>query len=498
MSVPRIRKIVVLGGGSAGEIAALTLKRKLPHLEVELIRSPDIPIIGVGEGTTPNFNQHFHGFLELPRKEFYAEAQPTWKLGIRFEWGPRSHFNYTFAGGFASKWRDLPKSNGYYAPDGDGINYLTLEAQFMDHHKIFEARPNSLPNLRGDVPYHIENRKLVAYLEARCREAGVTFTSATVTHVARGQFGIEALTLDSGEIVRADLFIDASGFRSVLLGQTLAEPFESYADTLFCDRAVIGGWHRSDEPVQSFTTAETMDAGWCWRIDHETFINRGYVFSSAFISDADAEAELRRKNPKVEKTRLVPFRSGVYRRTWVDNVVAIGNAAGFVEPLEATALMVICGEMQALASGLLECDAAPTESLRRIYNRFIGSVWDEVRDFLAVHYRFNTRLDTPFWQHCRAATPLRTAEEIVEFYQENGPNHSAQVVLVRPGSAFGMNGFLSLLSGQAVPTRYRYEATTAERETWRKHCRELETRAQRALSVSEALRFIRDPRCRWE
>lgn len=159
--------------------------------------------------------------------------------------------------------------------------------------------------------------------------------------------------------------------------------------------------------------------------------------------------------------------------------------------------MVICGEMQALASRLLECDAAPTDSLRRIYNRFMSSVWDEARDFLAVRYRFNTRLDTPFWQHCRAATPLRTAEEIVEFYEENGPNHSAQVVLVRPGSAFGMNGFRSLLSGQAVPTRYRYDPAPAERETWRKHCQELEAAPACALTVPQTFGFLRDPRWQW-
>lgn len=493
----RISRVITLGGGSAGCLAALTLKRKLPWLDVTIIRSPDIGIIGVGEGTTPNFVSHFHGYLGLPRGPFYAQAEPTWKLGIRFEWGPRPHFNYTFAGGFASRWRDLPKSNGYYIGEGAGMDYVTLEAQLMDANRIFERQPNGVPTVKGDVPYHIENKKLVAYLEARCSESGVKFIDATVTEVIRSNTGIDSLRLDSGDLAEADLFVDASGFRSVLLGQTLHEPYDSYADTLFCDRAVIGGWERRAEPIQPYTTAETMDAGWCWRIDHERFINRGYVYSSAFISDSDAEAEFRRKNPAVTTTRKVLFRSGVYRRTWVDNVFAVGNAAGFVEPLEATALMVICGEMQALASGLEETDGEPTETLRKIYNRFMGGVWEEIRDFLAVHYRFNTRLDTPFWQHCREETPLRSAAEIVEYYRENGPGHAAQVVLVRPGSAFGINGYLSLLYGQQAPTKYRYTASPAETATWQRHCGELQERAQRAADTRTVFQYIRDPRWQW-
>src|SRR5205085_6173192 len=133
-----------------------------------------------------------------------------------------------------------------------------------------------------------------------------------------------------GAVASADLYIDCSGFRSLLLGQTLKEPFVSYKSTLFCSRAVISEWNRTDEPIQPYTTCETMECGWCWRIDHENFISRGYVYSPEFISDSDAEAEFRRKNPRVESTRIVKFVSGRYERCWVKNVIAMGNSAGFV------------------------------------------------------------------------------------------------------------------------------------------------------------------------
>src|SRR6185436_5095512 len=153
-----------------------------------------------------------------------------------------------------------------------------------------------------------------------------------------GGEGIAALVAEDGRRITGDLYIDSSGFRSELLGRALQEPFLNYDDALFCDKAVIGGWPRTNEPILPYTTAETMDSGWCWQIEHENFINRGYVYSSAFISDDAAREELLRKNPKVATVpRVVRFRSGRYERSWVGNVVAVGNAAGFVEPLEATA-----------------------------------------------------------------------------------------------------------------------------------------------------------------
>src|SRR5207244_1117453 len=156
-----------------------------------------------------------------------------------------------------------------------------------------------------------------------------------------GPAGLAALITEGAERIVADLYVDASGFRSELLGRTLGEAFISYEDSLFCDRAVIGGWARTTEPIKPYTLAETMDAGWCWQIEHEHWINRGYVYSSKFLSDDAALRELLTKNPQVSsEPRVVKFRTGRYARNWVQNVVGIGNAVGFVEPLEATSLQV--------------------------------------------------------------------------------------------------------------------------------------------------------------
>ncbi|PYI89575.1 MAG: hypothetical protein DME26_00925, partial [Verrucomicrobia bacterium] len=363
----KISSIVVLGAGSAGLMAALTLKRKLPHLALQVVRSPDIGVIGVGEGTTVVFPRHFFEYLRMKPQDFYAEAEPTWKMGIRFFWGPRPEFYYTFSFELERRLPELTRNNGFYYTEE--FPWLGHASAFMAHNKVFPRRPDGLPQFHNNHAFHIENKKLVGWLENRCRGQGVEIVDATVRAETEGE-GIGALVTETGARITADLFVDASGFRSELLGRTLQEPFRSYQDALFCDRAVIGGWPRAGEPILPYTTAETMDAGWCWRIDHEHFINRGYVYASAFSSDDDARAEFLRKNSKIATPpRVVKFRSGRYERSWVGNVVAIGNAAGFVEPLEATALQVICVEASTLADSLLDSLCEPTPTLIKLYNR---------------------------------------------------------------------------------------------------------------------------------
>jgi tryptophan halogenase len=490
-----ISSVIVLGGGSAGLIAALTVKLKQPHLITTVIRSPDIGIIGVGEGTTVVFPRHFFEYLRLSPRSFYAEAEPTWKMGIRFLWGPRREFYYTFAYEFERRLPELSRNNGFYYSDEQP--WLGHASAFMAHQKVFPRQANGLPQFHNNHAFHIENKKLVAWLENRCREAGVVIRDATV-QAEPGPRGIGSLITETGERLTADLYIDASGFRAELTGRVLQEPYRSYQDSLFCDRAVIGGWPRTDEPILPYTTAETMDAGWCWQIEHENFINRGYVYASAFIDDETALAEFRRKNPKVSTPpRVVRFRSGRLERTWVGNTVAIGNAAGFVEPLEATALQVICVETSALADALRDSLGQPTPSLIKLYNQYNADQWDDIRNFLAVHYRFNRRLDTPFWRACQNETALHGAADIVEFYTENGPSVVAGETLVHPSNSFRLDGFLALLIGQAVPHQKPHTVSPAELEFLHRHRQRLAHEAARGMTVAESLQAIRSPDVKW-
>jgi tryptophan halogenase len=491
-----IQRVLVLGGGSAGFLAAISLKIKLPDLQVTVVRSQAMGVIGVGEATTFAFPNYLHGKLRIDPGEFHRGAQPTWKLGIRFlNWGPRRHFDYTFRPQVTSRWKDLPKPNGYYCYDD--IEYADLFPALMSHDKAFLRNQYGGPHIGTDVAYHIENKTFVAYLEAYAARLGVVTHDDLVSDVKQDDAGITGLVLKSGRTETADLYVDCSGFASLLLTKTLHEPFVSFKPSLFCDRAIWGGWERTDEPVRPYTTAEAMGAGWCWRIDHEFLINRGYVYSSGFLSDDEAEHEFRAKNPKVQTTKPVKFVTGRHERAWVKNVVGIGNAAGFVEPLESTSLGVICDGSDSLVNTLIECDRRPTPTALRQYNKRFGIKWDNIRGFLAVHYNFNTGMDTPFWRECRASCDLGPAAEIVEYYRENGPGTYHAQTLLGPLSQFGLEGYWALLLGQKVPYERPYVPSERERDTWRRIRQAFKAKAEAGVGVKEALTLVRSPEFKW-
>lgn len=489
-----VKKVIVLGGGSAGFMAAIALRAKLPSLDVLVIRSKDIGIIGVGEGSTVALTRFLHDYLRVGLKKFHEVAQPTWKLGLRFLWGPRPEFHYTFGPGMEAKYDDLPKGKGYYCTDD--ARYCDLYSALMTHDKAFE-RTAAGPRMHDAFSYHFENEKFVQFLEGFAIAQGVRTLDETVLEVRQGEAGIDSLLLKSGQTESADLYVDCSGFASLLLGKTFGEPFIPFKSSLYCDRAVAGGWDRSDEIVKPYTTCETMNAGWCWQIEHIHRIIRGYVYASDFISDQDAEREFREKNPKVVNARVIKFVSGRYERCWVKNVLAIGNACGFVEPLEATALGVIAMQSRLLADTLLDCDRQLRPTQISNYNDWHARNWDSIRGFIAVHYKYNTRIDTPFWRACQADTVLGRAEPIVEYYQQNGPSSMWQPTLFDEFDQFKMGGYASMMVGMKVPYQQTHSPTTAELRTWEAKRARFKDMASRAMTVKESLDAIRAPSWRW-
>jgi tryptophan 7-halogenase len=494
----QISKVVVLGGGSAGLMAAVTVKRLLPQLDVKLIRSADIGVIGVGEGTTAVFPSHFFETLKVSKEEFYRETQPTWKQGIRFEWGPRDYFNYTFEFQYDAQRQGMSCANGFYADED--CRDLDLPSALMDRGKAFVSGPLGKPLVRGNYAFHIENHRLVTYLEKLAARTGVELSEGTLQSVEQGPNGdVSSITFEDNRRIEADLFIDASGFRAELIGRVLNETFLPFSSGLFCDRAVIGGWDRGEDPLVAYTTAETMDSGWCWKIEHEHWINRGYVYASQFISDDQALEEFLRKNPKVSNTpRVVKFRSGRYDRSWVKNVVAIGNSSGFVEPLEATALAQIIYGTRWLIELLRTTDLQPSDSSRHLYNTQMGRAWDEIRDFLAFHYKFNHRIESPFWSHCHHDTSLGAYQGLYDYYLDEGPGPLIIHEVPHKPNIYGVEGFLSMLVGMKVPYKRRREPTPAEQQAWKQHSAAIAAKANSAVDSVKALAAIRSPGWVWE
>ena len=492
-----VNRIIVLGGGSAGFLAAITLKTRLPELQVVVIRSKELGIIGVGEGTTVSVPNYLHGYLKIDPVEFQRLARPTYKLGIKFLWGPRPYFNYTFSTNFDQQYRPLSRPNGFYCREDEDLEFSSVNSALMTLDKAFIRLPDGSPGIRNDVAYHIENADFVAFLETQAARVKVEVVDDTVANVEQDERGITGLNCKATGMQRADLYVDCSGFYSVLLSKALGEPFVSFKTSLLCDRAVVGGWARPEgENILPYTTAETMDAGWCWKIEHENRVNRGYVYSSPFISDTDAEAEFRRKNPRVDTTRIVKFISGRYERGWVKNVVSIGNSNGFVEPLESTSLAAICEECHALTVSLADTGRAPGPAMAAVYNRRNRQTWDDIRRFLAVHYKYNTRLDTPFWRSARSDVDLAGAEEFIDFYLENGPSIAWKNTLITGRDVFGYEGWLAMMVGQKVPYRRNFQPDDHERQVWRQLREQNRAQAAVGLTVRQALDVVRSPQWR--
>ena len=492
-----VKRVLVLGGGTAGLIAAISVKTKAPWIEVTVLRSVQIGVIGVGEGTTSPVPNYLHYDLKIPPGEFCRRARPTYKLGLKLFWGPMPYFYYPFRAQFNGRYTGLDHDNGYYCDET--MEYASIDAGLMTHNLLFERQDNGLPMVpQGNYGYHVENTRFVGYLENYAASIGVVLVDEKVANVEQGEAGIGGLTCVSGRRFDADLYIDSSGFVSLLLGKTLQEPFRSFGKSLYCDRAIAGGWKTTpDEVIEPYTTAETMNAGWSWRIDHEDCVNRGYVYSSAFITQEEAEREFRAKNPRVKETMLIKLVSGNYQRGWVKNVVGVGNAAGFVEPLEATSIGIICRQARAISLTLGERGLEITPEVRMAYNRWQNIRWDLIRNFLAIHYRFNTRLDTPFWRACRSDVDIGAAAEVVEFYRDCGPHAYWINSYVDGVQVYETEGYLTMLLGMKVPYRNRYVLTAEDRQRWEQKRANIRERAMKGVSVREATEVFRRPELTW-
>jgi len=446
----------VIGGGTAGYFAAIALKRAAPARKVTLVESSKIPIIGVGEATTPVMVTFLHDVLGIDVVDFFARVTPTWKLGIRFDWGIRPFFCYPFGGVHV-----VPACLYEREP-----NAASLQARLMakDRFPIFDS-PLGPRSLLAERPfaYHLDNKRFVAYLADHAKKHGIDHLDRTVSDVALAPDGsIDHLITAEGDQPRFDLYVDATGFRSLLLGKTLNSPFQSYASTLLCDSAVVADVPH-DGHLKPYTLAETMDAGWCWNIPVPECDHRGYVYSSKFLSADEAEAEMRRKNPGMGKSWRVEFKSGRRRDFWIHNAVGVGNAYGFVEPLESTALHMVIHEVTLLARELARVDAG-AEPDRAHLSQVLGANWDYLRWFLGIHYKFNRRLDTPFWQECRKSVDVGGLEDWIDRYKHAGPL-SGQAVQTDPRDVvFGPAGFDIMMLGQDVPCRLPTPAI--DQATW--------------------------------
>ena len=449
-----IRRIVIVGGGTAGWMAAAGLSRiigGLPGLSITLVESEAIGTVGVGEATIPQI-VGFNRLLGIDEPEFVRETHATYKLGIEFvDWLRIGHRYVHPFGSFGLDMLGIEFHHfwlrGRELGEETPLDAYSIAAMAGKAGKMAWPRPDqpSSPLSRLSYAFQFDASRYARFLRKRAEAQGVARVEGRIVDVERdGASGhIAAVNLESGERVEGELFVDCSGFRSLLLGQTLGVPFTDWSRWLPCDRAIavpceLGGDH---EPL---TRSTARPAGWQWRIPLQHRIGNGHVYSSSHLED-EAALDLLLANldgkPLAEPNRL-RFTAGHRERMWDKNVVALGLAGGFLEPLESTAIHLV-------QSGIARLMALfPTTALAQAeIDRFnFESVRDyvDIRDFLVLHYKATERGDTEFWRYCRNLDPPAGLAEKLAMFASSGR------VIREHNELFTEASWLAVMQGQGV------------------------------------------------
>jgi tryptophan halogenase len=428
LSDKRIRSIAIIGGGSAGWMTAATLSKILgtQFASVTLVESEEIGIIGVGEATIPQMAT-FNRMLGIEEDDFVRRTKGSFKLGIQFvNWGRKGHTYFHPFGGYGLNMEGVSFHSFYLrmmqqgeapSPDPWSIEATAgLQNKFM---RPFDAGNSPLSNIA--YAYHFDAGLYARYLRSYAEERGVVRQEGKVVDVSlRGEDGfIEAVTLDDGRRIEADFFIDCSGFRGLLIEGALKCGYEDWSNWLPCNRAVAVPCEGVEE-ITPYTRSTAREAGWQWRIPLQHRTGNGYVYSNAHISDEEATRTLLANldGKPLADPRIVPFLTGHRKKFWHKNCLAVGLAAGFIEPLESTALWLIQSGISRLMTMFPDRDFAQPDIDR--YNRILTTEYEEIRDFLVLHYKATERDDTPFWDRCRNMDVPDRLQEKLGVFLHNG------------------------------------------------------------------------------
>lgn len=446
----KISKVVIAGGGTAGWMTAAALGKTLGKtLDISLIESDEIGTVGVGEATIPTLLT-FHRLLDINEQEFMAAVQGTFKLGIGFENWRDIDENYIhsfgetgrdhWTAGFQHFWlKSRARGNGYDYGD------FCLELKAAQQGKFAH-----LPKGGLNYAFHLDASLYARYLRTFSEEFGIKRVEGKITDVSTNAASglIESVMLASGTRIEGDLFVDCTGFRGLLIDQTLRSGYEDWSHWLPCDSAVAVQTE-STGPAVPYTRSIARDAGWQWRIPLQHRVGNGMVYSSRYLGD-DAARQTLLSNVEgrlLTEPRLIRFRPGRRPQPWVKNCIALGLASGFIEPLESTSIHLIqrgiIRMMQMFpSSGIKQSDIDE-------YNQQTNFEIENIRDFIVLHYHVTNRQDSAFWRDCRAMEIPSSLLHRLALFRESGR------VFKVPNELFGENSWTQVMLGQGIlPEQY--------------------------------------------
>jgi len=458
-----LTKVVIVGGGTAGWIAAAPLARMLcradaphQHCEVMLVESAEIGTVGVGEATLPTI-QFFNQLLGIDEADFVRKTKASFKLGIEFkDWGRQGNRFFHGFGGFGPGIHNRPlwaywlrlRELDPALPPYEEWSTATVMARNMRF--VPPKRDEASPASAYDYAYHFDATLYGAYLRDYALRHGAQRVEGTIVRVETSEENgfVKAVHLRDGRRIEGDLFIDCSGFRALLIGGAMNSPYEDWSHWLPCDRALAVPCKRT-EPMTPYTTSTAHGAGWQWRIPLQHRTGNGLVYCSSRLGDDEAAQLLlsHLDGEALDEPRQQRFVTGRRRQGWVKNVVAIGLSSGFLEPLESTSIQLIMDGVSRLTALLPDRDCSP--KLADEFNRQMAYRYESVRDFIILHYKLGERRDTEFWRDCAAMSIPDDLAHQIELFRQTG-----RVAIIEP-EGFAEPSWASMFFGLGLyPERY--------------------------------------------
>jgi len=449
------KRIVILGGGTAGWITANAMIDSWANkgIEITLIESPAIGTVGVGEGSTPRMKLFFDS-IGVEEAEWMPRCNATYKNGISFaNWSTRPGFGSYFHP-FTSQVDQHTRTEFFFNTHArrQGIDVHAHPNRYFLAAKLSENRQGPKPNENFpfvvEYGYHFDANLVGEFLKERARERGVKHIAAKVVDVRKASSGnIASLLTDTEETIEGDFFVDCSGFRGTLIQKTLEVPFRSFAENLFNDSAVVLPTEQGDN-IGSQTVSTAMKYGWAWEIPLTHRIGNGYVYSSSFCSADDAEAELRTHLELLDsdtEARHLKMKVGRVEEHWHKNCLAVGLSQGFIEPLEATALNLVCNTVYDFIETV---DAEGfADRGRKGFNERVNAGFESIRDYIVAHYILNSRDDTDYWlQNGENKHVSETLKQILQIWK-TGKNLGQEMKRLQIHSSYRAVSWYCLLAG---------------------------------------------------